>query len=270
MSKSKGNVVAPWDVLDAHGADAFRWYYFTSKQPWDGYRFSLDDGRRERAPVHAAALEHVRLLTSVRERRTTSTGADADRSAAPTLDRWVLSRLHATTETVIERLDDYDTTTAGPRDRGVRRRAVELVRPPVAAPLLGRRPGGVLDAARRACVTVSKLLAPLTPFVADAIYENLDGSEPSVHLCDFPERRRARRRARGRDGDRARRRSSSAAPRARTAKMKVRQPLAEAVVVAADRERERDRALRGSRPRGAERQADPLRRTRPRSSAAGS
>jgi isoleucyl-tRNA synthetase len=42
MSKSLGNIVVPWDVIDRHGADAFRWYYLTSKQPWDGYLFSAD------------------------------------------------------------------------------------------------------------------------------------------------------------------------------------------------------------------------------------
>jgi len=42
MSKSRGNVVEPWDVIAAHGADAFRWYYLTSQQPWSGYRFSLE------------------------------------------------------------------------------------------------------------------------------------------------------------------------------------------------------------------------------------
>ena len=42
MSTSRGNVVDPWEVLDTHGADAFRWYYLSSQQPWAGYRFSAE------------------------------------------------------------------------------------------------------------------------------------------------------------------------------------------------------------------------------------
>jgi isoleucyl-tRNA synthetase len=92
---------------------------------------------------------------------------------------------------------------------------------------------------RECLVTAAKLLAPLTPFVADAIYGNLDGAEPSVHLCDYPQVDAALRDEElewqmglARDAVELGRAARAAA------KAKVRQPLREAVVVAADRERE--------------------------------
>ena len=108
MSKSKGNVVVPWDVLNEHGADAFRWYYFTSKQPWDGYRFSLEtvgeSVRQFLKPLWNTYAFYV-LYANVNE--------PSGSSEETELDRWIRSRLAATTARVIERMDDYDTTFAG-------------------------------------------------------------------------------------------------------------------------------------------------------------
>ena len=96
----------------------------------------------------------------------------------------------------------------------------------------------------RCLTTVAKLLAPLTPFVADAIYENLDGSEPSVHLCDFPEP--GERDEQLEEDMRVVRDAVELGRAARAhAKLKVRQPLREAVVVAAGREREAIERLQG-------------------------
>ena len=152
MSKSRGNTVEPWQVLDTYGADAFRWYFFTSKQPWDGYRFSAEtigEGVRlflKQLWSHLLLLRAVRArrrAMQLRRRRTPAGGAP--RTAD--LDRWALSRTAGTAELVAERLDAYDATTRRPGDRGARRRALELVRAPLAAALLGRRAGGVRDAA---------------------------------------------------------------------------------------------------------------------------
>jgi isoleucyl-tRNA synthetase len=233
MSKSRGNVISPWDVLDRFGADAFRWYLFTSKQPWDGYRFSMEtvgEGVRLFLNTLWNTYSFFVLYANVNG---VARDADGERTE---LDRWILSRLAETTEIARERLDDYDTTSAG---RAIAAFVDDLSNWYVR---LSRRrfwdgdPGAVATL-RECLVTTAKLLAPLTPFVADAIYENLDGAEPSIHLTKYPE-------AAPRDGqlERDMQIVRDAVELGRSArahgKLKLRQPLAEAVVVAAPRERE--------------------------------
>jgi len=236
MSKSAGNIVAPWDVLDRYGADAFRWYFFTSKQPWDGYRFSteaIEEGVRQFLLQLWNTYGFYVLYANVNGVAPAAVPAAGDLDP---LDRWALSRLHATTETVAERLDAYDATFAG--------RAI--------AELVGDLSNWYVRRSRRrfwdgdpaafatlrhCLVTVAQLLAPFTPFVADELYDNLDGAEPSVHLTDFPV---AGERDPGLEESMAVAREAvrlGLAARGQ-ARLKVRQPLHEAVVVAAGRERE--------------------------------
>jgi isoleucyl-tRNA synthetase len=231
MSKSKGNVVVPWEVLDTHGADAFRWYYFTSKQPWDGYRFSLET-------VGEAVRQFLKTLWNTYGFFVLYANVnDVEGEVALTdLDRWVLSRLHGTTERVIERMDDYDTTFAG---RAIAELVDDLSNWYVRRSRRRFWDGdpAAFQTLHTCLVTIAKLLAPLTPFVADAIYENLDGSEPSVHLCDFPEAGERDTQLEWQMGVAREVVELGRAARAH-GKLKVRQPLREAVVVAADRERE--------------------------------
>ncbi len=245
MSKSKGNTVEPWAVLDTYGADAFRWYFFTSKQPWDGYRFSAET-------IGEGVRLFLKQLWSTYFFYTLYAHASADQLGAaqmteePTdeLDRWALSRTAATAELVAERLDAYDATTAG-------RAIAELVED-LSNWYVRRSRRRFWDgdpaafATLRAClVTVAKLLAPFCPFIADEIYDNLDGTMQSVHLCDFPktgDRAVGARLARDEELEGAMelaRETVRLGLGARgKSKIKVRQPLGEAVVVAAGRERE--------------------------------
>jgi isoleucyl-tRNA synthetase len=227
MSKSKGNVVVPWDVIERFGADAFRWYFFASKQPWDGYKFNVETiGESVRLFLRQLWNTYA-FLTTYRPERS------GERTE---LDRWILSRLSATVTDVTERLDAFDAT-GGARSiadfvddlsnwyvRSSRRRFWEGDREAFAV-------------LHEALVTVAKLLAPFTPFVADEIYDNLEGPLPSVHLEDWPT---AGARDIGLEHDMAiAREAVRLGHRARSAAtVKLRQPLREAVVAAAGRERE--------------------------------
>jgi isoleucyl-tRNA synthetase len=227
MSKSLGNVVTPWDVIDRYGADAFRWYFFTSKYPWDGYRFSLET-------IGEAVRQFLLQLWNTYGFYVLYANAnDVPRDAAgvPTdLDRWLRSRLSATIEVVRERMDEFDATGAG---REIAAFLDDLSNWYVrrSRRLFWDGSWAAFETLRDALVTVAQLLAPFIPFIADEIYDNLDGRESSVHLCNYPvpdardpelEEAMAVARQTVRLGLAARGAS----------KLKVRQPLRAAVVVA--------------------------------------
>jgi isoleucyl-tRNA synthetase len=263
MSKSRGNTVEPWQVLDAYGADAFRWYFFTAKQPWDGYRFSTETiGEGVRLFLkqlwstyyfyvlyaHASAGElgargDLAGAGSTDDgTREGVLGAASDGASAADalddLDRWALSRTAGTAELVAERLEAYDATSAG---RAIAELVDELSNWYVRRSRRRFWDGeqAAFQTLRTCLVTVAKLLAPLCPFIADEIYDNLDGSLQSVHLCDFPTAADVGARDEGLEQAMALARETvrlGLGARGQ-AKIKVRQPLAEAVVVADGRER---------------------------------
>jgi isoleucyl-tRNA synthetase len=228
MSKSVGNVVPPWEVLDRHGADAFRWYYLTSKQPWDGYLFSADtvgESVRQLLLQLWNTYGFYVLYANVND-----VARDVEAQPVNDLDAWALSRLSAVTQAAIDGLEAYDATAAG--------RALAEFVDDLSNWYVRRSRRRFWDgdpaafATLRTClVTVSKLLAPFIPFMADEIYDNLDGSEPSVHLCDYPS-----------PGPRDEELETAMAVVRETvrlglaargqAKLKVRQPLRAAVIVA--------------------------------------
>jgi isoleucyl-tRNA synthetase len=240
MSKSRGNAIEPWEVLDRFGADAFRWYFFTSKQPWDGYRFSVETiGEGVRLFLKQLWSTYYFYALYARAAATDLSNVAAEGVPADDLDRWAISRTAATAELVAERLEDYDATTAG---RAIAELLDELSNWYVRR---SRRRFWEGDPAAfqtlRSCLLATvKLLAPFCPFIADEIYDNLDGELASVHLCDFPTAEQIGPRDPDLEADMEMAREAvrlGLGARGK-AKIKVRQPLGEAVVVAAGRERE--------------------------------
>jgi isoleucyl-tRNA synthetase len=249
MSKSRGNVVEPEDVISTHGADALRWYYFTSQQPWTGYRFSVETVGEAVRQFMLQLWHTYRLWVLYANADGLAPGDVAgppDSAESSDLDRWVLSRLQRTTALVRERLDDFDSTASG---RAIADFVEELSNWYVR---LSRRRFWEGDRAAFATLhhcllEVAALQAPFTPFLADEIYGNLVAGETaefgdrpdSVHLCDFPQVRPELIDLELESAMEAVRRTVELGRAARAqAKVKVRQPLRRAVVVATDAERD--------------------------------
>lgn len=204
MSKSKGNVVNPWDVIGSHGADALRWYLFTAAPAAEARRFSAD-----------LVQETLRqfLLTLWNTYSFFVTYANIDKfdpkahasfwegeiggpnlAAEPPneLDSWIISELNELVRQVTDDLDSLSPTSAGRRIQEF----VDLLSNWYVRRSRRRFWKAENDEEKEwahvtlySCLlTLSRLIAPMTPFVADAMFRNLspNGAPASVHLDDFP------------------------------------------------------------------------------------
>jgi isoleucyl-tRNA synthetase len=195
MSKSKRNVVEPWAVLNAHGADALRWYLFTATPPGTARRFSTElVGEGLRKFLLTLWNTYSFFLTYALIDRFDPRGqAQGERSE---LDRWVLSELNVLVDRATRHMEDYNPTDAG---RAIQAFVDDLSNWYVR--LSRRRFWKSEDDADKLAahqtlytclVTVAKLLAPFTPFLAEEMYQNLvcnwfPTEAESVHLALWPQ-----------------------------------------------------------------------------------
>jgi len=240
MSKSKGNVIEPWTVLDEFGADPFRWYLFTAQSAGESFRFSMDAIRESGGLLRTLWNTYSFLVTyaALPDGWVPSQGgaAAADR---PLIDRWALARLDETVADVTAALEGYDAAAGG---RAIGAFVDDLSNWYVRT---GRRRFWRSDdpvdrsaafATLHECLTtVAKLLAPYCPFVADEMYGNLvaahDPEAPSsVHLADWPAPGGREDPAMVAEMAAVRDAVSLGRSARKDAKLRVRQPLAEVVV----------------------------------------
>ena len=236
MSKRIGNVVEPLSVLDAHGADALRWYLFTASHPGEPRRFSdkLVNETLRRVlltlwNVYSFFINYATIDEFHPDQIPESWTPENE------LDRWILSELNVLVGQVDGYLDEYNPTDAGRRiQEFIDQLSNWYVRRSRRRFWKSENDGDKLSAYATlydCLVTLSKLMAPLAPFVAEKIYQNLVfGVYPdqidSVHLAGFPEINQSLIDQELMDATRLAMRFSSMGRSARSkAGLKVRQPL---------------------------------------------
>ncbi len=225
MSKSKGNVLDPWELIRSHGVDALRWYFYAATDPGDTKNFDEAELPKATRRVHLIAYNSLSFWKLYGRR------AVAAAPSPSVLDRWMDARMSEAVRVATGALDGYDARTAILAVESLvddlSRWYVRSSRRRLQRPVSDADYAAASTTLHRSLMTVAQISAPFAPFFAEALYAELrrDGDPLSVHLTDWPQVGPADDKL---VADMAVVRSLAAAALALRAKhaMKVRQPLA--------------------------------------------
>lgn len=197
MSKSKGNAVDPFEALAQYGADAIRWYFYTSCAPWLPKRFAgkiVQEGQRKFMGTLWNTYAFYILYAEIDSFDPTKYALEYDK--LPVMDRWLLSRLNTVVGEVDDNLDKYRIPEAGKALEDfvdeMSNWYVRRSRERFWAKGMEQDKINAYMTLYTALVTISKAAAPMIPFMTEDIYQNMvrsvDKDAPeSIHLCDFPQ-----------------------------------------------------------------------------------
>ena len=196
MSKHKGNVVDPWSVLDKQGADATRWYFYTSSAPWIPSRFyeeAVSEAQRKYIGTLWNTYAFFVLYAEI-------DGYDPSKyelkkCKLSLMDRWILSKLNSLCEFVDKSLASYEICESSRAIQDfcdiLSNWYVRRGRDRYWGKDMTDDKAAAYTTLYSVLVTLAKISAPFTPFVSEMIYRNLvpefyKNAPESVHLCSFP------------------------------------------------------------------------------------
>lgn len=197
MSKSKGNVVNPFELLDQFGADILRWYLLVNTPIWLPKRFDTEGLMEMKKKFFRPLLESYKffsLYANIDGFRNEE--PPVDYSKRPDLDRWILSRLQTLIGEVTEQIEKYDTAKAGKAimeflDQDLSNWYIRLSRRRFWKGEKGPDKTSAYQTLYEVLLQITRLIAPFCPFLSERLYlnltENVPGGHPdSVHLTEFP------------------------------------------------------------------------------------
>ena len=196
MSKSKGNAVDPFNALETYGADAIRWYFYTSSAPWLPKRFSgkaVQEGQRKFMGTLWNTYAFFVLYANIDNFDASKYTLEYDK--LPVMDKWLLSKLNSTVAEVDSNLDQYRIPEAAKALQDfvdeMSNWYVRRSRERFWAKGMEQDKINAYMTLYTALVTICKAAAPMIPFMTEDIYQNLvrsnDANAPeSIHLCNFP------------------------------------------------------------------------------------